>query len=513
MSTRRHSLPGLILTEMEFRVPLDHAKPGAEQISIFARGAVAPDKEDKNLPWLVFFQGGPGSAAPRPETNSGWLKRALQDYRVLLLDQRGTGRSTPVTHQALARFSSPQAQAAYVKHFRADNIVRDAEFIRSELVGETKPWSTLGQSFGGFCAVRYLSAAPEGLRQVFITGGLPPLARSADDIYRATYRRVADRNRRYYERYPEDAERAQEIVAFLTANRVRLPGGGVLTPRRFQQIGLAFGMSNGFEQAHYLLENAFVPGLAGRELSYVFLRGVENHQTFDTNPIYAMLHEAEYCQGAASNWSASACAPNIPSSSSRPTGPCTSRAKWSTPGCMRTMRVCCPLRRLPSFSLRTPIGRRYTIGRSWSETRFLPRLPSTMATCTSNASLGGDRAQHPGTQGLDHQRVRSQRPAGRRRAGLGSLDQHDILSAHQTRERQVTPPSAFSNSVVGTGRTVKPPRKSRRQPDVPQARSTSFRSSGRSRHTLPAPEPTGHPGRRKQGARRRPARSAACFAR
>jgi len=32
-----------------------------------------------------------------------WLKRALEEYRVLLLDQRGTGRSTPANRQTLAR--------------------------------------------------------------------------------------------------------------------------------------------------------------------------------------------------------------------------------------------------------------------------------------------------------------------------------------------------------------------------------------------------------------------------
>ena len=41
---------------------------------------------------LVFLQGGPGFAAGRPvSAESGWIKRALQDHRVFLLDQRGTG--------------------------------------------------------------------------------------------------------------------------------------------------------------------------------------------------------------------------------------------------------------------------------------------------------------------------------------------------------------------------------------------------------------------------------------
>ncbi|MFL7867173.1 MAG: alpha/beta fold hydrolase, partial [Anaerolineales bacterium] len=117
-------IPGLVLKDHYFSVPLDHARPEGETISVFAREVVAPAKESHDLPWLVFLQGGPGSAAPRPQERSGWLKRALQDYRVLLLDQRGTGLSTPVLPQTLARFPSPAAQADYLAHFRADSIVR-----------------------------------------------------------------------------------------------------------------------------------------------------------------------------------------------------------------------------------------------------------------------------------------------------------------------------------------------------------------------------------------------------
>jgi hypothetical protein len=34
------------------------------------------------------------------------------------------------------------------------------------------------------------------------------------------------------------------------------------------------------------------------------LRGFENSLSFDTNPIFAILHEAIYCEGGASNWAA-----------------------------------------------------------------------------------------------------------------------------------------------------------------------------------------------------------------
>jgi len=304
MRTFTHYLPGLIIIGHEFTVPLDYNQPAGEQLTIFLRELVAPGKEGANLPYLIFFQGGPGSGAPRPDGNRGWWKRALQAYRVLLLDQRGTGRSTPVTTQTLARFPTPQAQADYLKHFRADNIIRDAERIRVELLGEHGTWSALGQSYGGFCLTHYLSAAPQGLREVIITGGLPSLTRHVDDVYRATYLRVLDKNRLYYERYPEDMAQAQAIVRHLQDQEVYLPDGARLTPRRLQQLGLAFGASDGFEQVHYLLEDAFVQGKHSRELSYVFLRHFEQAQHFETNPIFAILHESIYCQAFASNWSA-----------------------------------------------------------------------------------------------------------------------------------------------------------------------------------------------------------------
>ncbi len=291
--------PGTVLTDHTFRVPLDYDRPDGEHIEVFAREVVAAGKADANLPWLLFLQGGPGFGAPRPIGRDGWLTRALDDYRVLLLDQRGTGRSTPANRHSLARLGSPAAQAGYLSQFRADNIVRDAERIRQELTGGA-PWSVLGQSFGGFCTVTYLSMAPEGVREAFITGGLPGLDVTADDIYRVAYPRVSAKNTEHYERYPVDVERARRIARHLSTRDVRLPGGGLLTVENFQVLGRILGMSTGSHTLHYLLEDAFVGG----ELSDVFLRGVESQLTFTSGPLYAVLHEACYAQGFATKWSA-----------------------------------------------------------------------------------------------------------------------------------------------------------------------------------------------------------------
>lgn len=67
----------------------------------------------------------------------------LANYDVCV--QRGTGLSTPLTTTALAQFESPKQQAAYLRNFRADSIVKDAEIVRSYLVPDGEPWSVLGQ--------------------------------------------------------------------------------------------------------------------------------------------------------------------------------------------------------------------------------------------------------------------------------------------------------------------------------------------------------------------------------
>ena len=80
---------------------------------------------------------------------------------MLFLDQRGTGLSSTITAGTLARQGDAIKQAEYLKNFRADNIVRDCEAIRNILTKDypedQRKWSILGQSFGGFCAVTYLS--------------------------------------------------------------------------------------------------------------------------------------------------------------------------------------------------------------------------------------------------------------------------------------------------------------------------------------------------------------------
>ncbi|CAH6909730.1 Proline iminopeptidase [Vibrio chagasii] len=284
-----------------FELPLDYQAKDGQQIQVFAREVVDLAKDSQELPWLVYFQGGPGFPSPRVSGESGWMKRALQNYRVLLLDQRGTGNSTVISHETLAHLS-PEQQAEYLTHFRADNIVRDAEAIREQF--GVKQWSTIGQSFGGFCTLSYLSLFPKSLQRCYVTGGIPSIEREADDVYRATYKRVEDKNRAFFAQFPQAQAMCREISDYLLNNEVKLPNGQVFTVEQFQLIGINLGAGEANLPMYFTLESAFVEANGKKQLSYSFLNQMQQEQGYLTNPIYAILHESIYCQGTASNWSA-----------------------------------------------------------------------------------------------------------------------------------------------------------------------------------------------------------------
>ena len=121
------------------------------------------------------------------------------------------------------------------------------------------PWTVLGQSFGGFCAVTYLSPAPEGLSTALITGGLPSLDAHADDVYRAAYPRIERKVAAHYARYPQDVERARRIADHLARARRRPARTATGSPsRRSSPSASSSARGDGSHRLHYLLEDAFV---------------------------------------------------------------------------------------------------------------------------------------------------------------------------------------------------------------------------------------------------------------
>ncbi|KAI4285244.1 MAG: hypothetical protein L6R38_000781 [Xanthoria sp. 2 TBL-2021] len=263
LTKRTHQVPGkLKISEYFFEVPLNHANPPDGTLRLFARSIERFEKpvgvvkdEAKELPWLLYLQGGPGFPCKSPQ-NYGWTEKALnKGYQIMFLDQRGTGLSSTVTEQTLARHGGPMAQAMYLRHFRADSIA-------------------------------------------FILGGLAPImVEQPDPVYQNLYYKVAERNRSYYAKYSEDIQRVKNIIHYLQTEKVRLPSGGTLSIARFRQLGINLGFHGGIDAVHEIILRL------DSDLEYYgyftrpTLAGFESTQGFDDNPLYALMHEAIYLQG------------------------------------------------------------------------------------------------------------------------------------------------------------------------------------------------------------------------
>lgn len=295
-----YTIPGMHVREHEVEVPLDWSNPG-ESITVFARELIDPTRKDEDLPCLLHLQGGPGGKGPRPTGVSGWIETALKNYRIVLMDQRGTGRSTPVSGRRMASMTAEEG-ADYLACFRADSIISDAEQLRNKVFGGRR-WSTLGQSYGGFLTLTYLSTVPDALTACYVTGGLASIDPSAAEVYRRTYPRVAAKNREFYRRYPHNVERIGRIADRLAESDVRLPDGDRLTVRRLQSLGIDFGMKPGYERIHWLIDEAF----DGDELSDGFLGQVLGSSSYLAEPLFAALQESIYGSGdGATGWAAEA---------------------------------------------------------------------------------------------------------------------------------------------------------------------------------------------------------------
>ncbi|MDT0157321.1 alpha/beta fold hydrolase [Microbacterium sp. ARD32] len=292
-TTRR--MPGLTIQDHTLAVPLVWGDPAdARTIDVFA--AVVTREGGEDLPYLLYLQGGPGHEAPRAfgsPSSPAWLDAALKEHRVVLLDQRGTGRSTAIGDRDLER--GADAVAERLTHLRADSIVRDAEALREHLGAAT--WNVLGQSFGGFTTLAYLSTDAESLHHVYFTGGLSTIDRTPDEVYALCYDKMRVASERYYRRFPEHRDSMRRLVDLAASGDIVLADGEVVSPSRLRSVGSALGTNDGWQTVWSLLEldpasNAFRHDLAAA-------------MPFDgRNPLYFVFHESSYASGHATRWSA-----------------------------------------------------------------------------------------------------------------------------------------------------------------------------------------------------------------
>lgn len=294
--TDSYRFGALTLTDHTLTVPLDWEAPDdGRTIEVFAR--VISREGGEELPYLVYLQGGPGFEAPRPgdaPAEPGWLPVALEHYRVVMLDERGTGRSTAVGDQLLEGRTTDEV-ADYLTHFRADSIVRDCEAVR-EYLGVPR-WNVLGQSFGGFSTLTYLSRYADSIDQAYITGGLSAVGRHCDEVYASCYDRMRELSEAYYRRFPNDRDKVGAIAEQAANGEIVLPTGEVLSVSRLRSLGMLLGGDHGWKNLHWLLEQD--------PASNAFRHDIAATLPFSPrNPIYYVMHESSYADGVVTDWSA-----------------------------------------------------------------------------------------------------------------------------------------------------------------------------------------------------------------
>jgi len=169
-------------------VPEDHAHPGGRRIELFVARVPAISARKADDP-LFIFAGGPGAAAS--EFYAGVapaFARVNRDRDIVLVDQRGTGRSNALrcefddeamlgtgeddvqvqTRRCLAEVSGHAQPSLYT----TSEAVRDLELVRRTLGYDRI--DLYGVSYGTRVAQHYLRRHGDRVRAVVLDGVVPP---------------------------------------------------------------------------------------------------------------------------------------------------------------------------------------------------------------------------------------------------------------------------------------------------------------------------------------------------
>jgi pimeloyl-ACP methyl ester carboxylesterase len=188
-------LPGIEHEAVCARVqrPLDPAQPQGAQIDVHYAVLPALARNKKSDP-VLFFAGGPGqSATALAGPVSAMLGRVLNRRDVVLIDQRGTGRSAPLkceredpwaplaeafdTQRLRARLAACRETLARLPHgdlrfYTTTIAMADADAVRAQLGAQRV--NLVGVSYGTRAALEYQRQFPQRVRRVVLDGAAPP---------------------------------------------------------------------------------------------------------------------------------------------------------------------------------------------------------------------------------------------------------------------------------------------------------------------------------------------------
>jgi pimeloyl-ACP methyl ester carboxylesterase len=169
----------------ELTVPEDRALPGGRQIRLFVARVPAISRQHRPDP-LFLLAGGPGLGASDFYPNvAGAFARIHRDRDIILVDQRGTGRSNPLfddnalweageaeVARAMANCQQQLSQRNDLRQFTTSVAVADLEAVRQAL-GYAQV-NLYGSSYGTRVAQHYARRYPQQTRALILDGIVPP---------------------------------------------------------------------------------------------------------------------------------------------------------------------------------------------------------------------------------------------------------------------------------------------------------------------------------------------------
>lgn len=173
-------------------VPEDRTKPGGRRIPVAVAVLPANTLSPKADP-LIMLAGGPGQSSAALAPLAGLLGGVRRNRDIVLIDPRGTGKSSPLSCPALAsrdafdEFAETDAPASAAQrclaelkstggpdlaHYTTADYVADIDDVRDGLgYDRVNLW---GGSYGTRAALEYLRRHPERVRSVVLDGVVPP---------------------------------------------------------------------------------------------------------------------------------------------------------------------------------------------------------------------------------------------------------------------------------------------------------------------------------------------------
>lgn len=182
----------------DLEVPEDRGKPQGRKIKIFVAVLPANTLTPKSDPFVI-LAGGPGQGASHLGPFAARLTELRRTRDVVLIDQRGTGRSSPLicdsfkdledevldtdpVPRAAACVRQLQEQGIDPAQYTTTSFIADLEAIRNALgYPQMNLW---GGSYGSRVAQEYLRRFPDRVRTVVLDGVAPPAMTISLDVWR-----------------------------------------------------------------------------------------------------------------------------------------------------------------------------------------------------------------------------------------------------------------------------------------------------------------------------------------